>query len=155
MMTKEEILKLDLRFLAYEEDIQEYFDVEIPQEIKNEAERVDKERQKFYEDNIKFLDQSPEKDALYEIYLEMDSEYDYIDKYIKKQVGFPESELVDQEGGGEGEGEYCHWVRYYPELNFYLKVTANYYSYDGVDFDYGEVYEVEPKEVLVTQYHKK
>jgi len=154
MMTKEEILKLDPSFLAYEEDIQEYFDVEIPNDVKERAEKIDNEK-KLYREEVLKITEKDEKNKAWERYYDMPNGYNVLEEYVLTQVGYPKSVLVDQEGGGEGDGEYCHWVRYYPELNFYLKVQANYYSYNGVDFDYAEVYEVEPKEVVVTQYHKK
>ena len=65
------------------------------------------------------------------------------------------AEEVDSEGGYEGEGEYCHKIILFKEENIFIKIQASYYSYGGVEFDYAEVYEVEPREVVVTQYFKK
>ena len=41
------------------------------------------------------------------------------------------------------------------EENIFIKIQASYYSYEGVELDYAEVYEVEPREVVVTEYFKK
>ena len=65
------------------------------------------------------------------------------------------AEEVDSEGGNEGEGEYCHKIILFKEENIFIKIQASYYSYEGVELDYAEVYEVEPREVVVTQYFKK
>ena len=65
------------------------------------------------------------------------------------------AEEVDSEGGYEGEGEYCHKVILFKEENIFIKIQASYYSYEGVELDYAEVDEVEPREVVVTQYFKK
>lgn len=65
------------------------------------------------------------------------------------------AEEEDLEGGYEGEGEYCHKIILFKEENIFIKIQASYYSYEGVELDYAEVYEVEPREVVVTQYFKK
>ena len=65
------------------------------------------------------------------------------------------AEVEDEEGGYEGEGEYCHKIVLFKEENIFIKIQASYYSYEGVELDYAEVYEVEPREVVVTQYFKK
>ena len=65
------------------------------------------------------------------------------------------AEVVDTEGGYEGEGEYCHKIILFKEENIFIKIQASYYSYEGVELDYAEVYEVEPREVVVTKYFKK
>lgn len=65
------------------------------------------------------------------------------------------AEEVDSEGGDEGEGEYCHKIILFKEENIFIKIQASYYSYEGVELDYAKVYEVEPREVVVTQYFKK
>lgn len=67
----------------------------------------------------------------------------------------PGAEEVDSEGGYEGEGEYCHKIILFKEENIFIKIQASYYSYGGVELDYAEVYEVESREVVVTQYFKK
>ena len=65
------------------------------------------------------------------------------------------AEEVYSEGGYEGEGEYCHKIILFKEENIFIKIQASYYSYEGVELDYAEVYEVEPREAVVTQYFKK
>lgn len=84
--------------------------------------------------------------------VEENKDYFYFeDSYLVEQG----AETVDEEGGSEGDGEYCHKVFLFKEENIYIKIQASYYSYEGIELDYSEVYEVEPKEVLVTQYVKK
>ena len=64
------------------------------------------------------------------------------------------AEVEDEEGGYEGDGEYCHKVILFKEENIYIKIQASYYSYDGVELDYAEVYQVVPENVMVVQYKK-
>ena len=67
--------------------------------------------------------------------------------YIK---GFPDFEFIEQEGGGEGGAEYCYTV--FKWKGTFYKVTYNYYSHHGFDFDCSEIYRVTPKEKTVTVY---
>jgi hypothetical protein len=60
-------------------------------------------------------------------------------------------DLIDGHGG-EGEGENYWRVYYFPKYNCYLKITGSYQSYDGVNWDYGDYYEVFPKEKTITVY---
>jgi hypothetical protein len=64
-------------------------------------------------------------------------------------------ELVDSEGGGEGEGEYVHriWAVRADghETISYLRVTGYYQSYAGTEYN-DDWTIVEPREVVVTQY---
>lgn len=64
------------------------------------------------------------------------------------------AEIEDEVGGYEGDGEYCHKVILFKEENIYIKIQASYYSYDGVDLGYAEVYQVVPENVMVVQYKK-
>ena len=64
------------------------------------------------------------------------------------------AEVVDTEGGYEGEGEYCHKIILFKEENIYVKIQASFYSYDGVELDHAEVYQVVPEDVMVVQYKK-
>lgn len=59
-------------------------------------------------------------------------------------------EELQQEGGGEGGAEYCFTVFKWKDKIY--KITYSYASYEGYDFDYSEVYEVQPKEKLITVY---
>ena len=79
------------------------------------------------------------------------SDFYHEDAFVSKHG----AEVEDEVGGYEGDGEYCHKVILFKEENIYIKIQASYYSYDGVELDYAEVYEVEPREVVVTQYFKK
>jgi hypothetical protein len=63
-------------------------------------------------------------------------------------------ELVDSEGGSEGEGEYVHrvWaVKNGNETLSHIRVTGYYQSYNGTEYN-DDWTLVVPREVLVTQY---
>jgi len=63
---------------------------------------------------------------------------------------FGEFENIEQEGGGEGGGEYCFFVFKWKDV--YYKLEYSYRSYDGYDFDDAEMYIVTPTEKTVTVY---
>lgn len=67
-----------------------------------------------------------------------------------EQEVFPDLQFIEQEGGGEGGGEYCYSVIKWKDT--YYKVTYSYYSYEGFDFDYGDWQVVVPSERLITVY---
>lgn len=60
-------------------------------------------------------------------------------------------EIINQVGGGEGEGEYCHTIFKYEDA--FYKFTYNYYSYNGTDYDNAELYQVFPEEKMMTVYN--
>lgn len=62
-----------------------------------------------------------------------------------------EAELVNDEGGGEGGGEYTEKVIYFKSFDTYVKIKGSYYSYDGTTWD-DEFYEVIPQEVVSIEY---
>lgn len=65
---------------------------------------------------------------------------------------------VEQYGGGEGGGEYCHAIVAFvntDESVDYMKVNYNYYSHHGYDFDSAYATEVVPRQVIVTKYFNK
>ena len=59
-------------------------------------------------------------------------------------------ELVHQHGG-EGEGDQYFTVYYFPNANLHISFYGWYTSYNGAD--YSDMYLVEPKEVMITEYH--
>lgn len=65
---------------------------------------------------------------------------------------------VETYGGGEGDGEE-HWIVFTvnkgEEIVSYWKVPGWYQSYHGGELEWGNIFEVEPVEVTVTQYNKK
>ena len=67
--------------------------------------------------------------------------------YIKN---IPELEFVDEDGGGEGGAEDCYTV--FKWKGDFYKITYNYYSYHGYEFDCSEIYRVTPKEKTITVY---
>jgi len=72
------------------------------------------------------------------------------DKFFGDLVG--EWKEIAQHGG-EGEGENWYSVKYFPDHDVYLKVSGQYYSYDGTHFDgWDKVKEVKPQEKTITVY---
>lgn len=67
--------------------------------------------------------------------------------YVKNGVNM---KFIEQEGGGEGGGEHCETVVQAGDK--YYKIVYSYYSHDGYNYDYADVYEVIPTERLVTFY---
>lgn len=68
-------------------------------------------------------------------------------------------ECVDQEGGGEGDGEHWHSVikaesRSEPGKARYFYIPGYYASYDGTTIEYHDAYEVEPYEKTVIDWKK-
>lgn len=80
--------------------------------------------------------------------LDYESIYDKWDE-LMKEVGH---EVMESQGGGEGEGEYCYSVIKLGDKFF--KAEWSYYSYNGCDFDYIEdtITEVTPKQKTITVY---
>lgn len=62
-------------------------------------------------------------------------------------------EIMEIEGGGEGEGEHCYSVIRVGDKFF--KAEWSYYSYNGCDFDYinDTIKEVTPSEKTITVYN--
>lgn len=74
-------------------------------------------------------------------------------EYVKYTI-----EVVDQEGGGEGEGEHWHSVIKVSEPfknDRYFYIPGYYSSYDGTDIEWDEIYEVEPYEKKVIDWRVK
>lgn len=63
---------------------------------------------------------------------------------------FGDFKRIEQEGGGEGEGEYCHFV--FSWKGQLYKLVYSYYSHEGCNFDGCDLYEVEAKEKVITVY---
>lgn len=59
-------------------------------------------------------------------------------------------EFIEQEGGGEGGGEYCYTV--FKIKDTLYKVEYSYYSHEGFNFDYMDFKEVKPVQRMVTFY---
>lgn len=67
---------------------------------------------------------------------------------------------VDQEGGGEGEGEHWHSVikaesRAVPGTSRYFYIPGYYASYNGTEIEYDGLHEVEPYEKVVIDWKRK
>lgn len=63
-------------------------------------------------------------------------------------------EMVHSEGGHEGGGDHVERVirMKVKGIEFYIRFTGFYASYEGTDFDDGNIERVYPREVTVTQY---
>ena len=61
---------------------------------------------------------------------------------------------VNQEGGGEGDGEYFESVKHFVDHDIYIKVVGNYRSYNGLEVYRGwqACSEVRPFEKIITVY---
>ena len=53
--------------------------------------------------------------------------------------------------GGEGQGDTYYMVYHFPNAGIFIKFYGWYASYNGAD--YSDMYLVEPKEVMITEYH--
>lgn len=54
------------------------------------------------------------------------------------------------EWGGEGEGESTGYVLKIDDE--YFKIVGHYSSWDGADYDWAAIYQVEPRQVMRTEY---
>lgn len=75
---------------------------------------------------------------------------DFREAVLEESRGVKGLKWIEQDGGGEGGAESCYTVFKWKD-NFY-KITYNYYSFHGYDFDYSEIYRVTPVEKTVTVY---
>ena len=57
--------------------------------------------------------------------------------------------------GGSGQGEMWELVLHFVDHNVYIKLEGYYSSYDGKDFSGDELFEVFPKDKMVTFYEEK
>jgi hypothetical protein len=67
-------------------------------------------------------------------------------------------EVVDQEGGGEGEGEHWHCVFKVERegvLHGYYYIPGYYQSYNGTEIEWSATYEVEPFDKVVVDWRAK
>lgn len=80
------------------------------------------------------------------------SDWDAARDFTKEILAEFDHEIMDEDGGYEGGGEYCYSVIRLGDKFF--KAEWNYYSYDGCDFDYIEdtITEVTPSQKTVTVY---
>lgn len=65
------------------------------------------------------------------------------------------TEVVHQQGGGEGGGEDCevvHKILVGELKDQFVRIDYNYYSHHGVEFDYAQVRMAKPVERMVTFY---
>jgi len=75
----------------------------------------------------------------------------YSDNYEELEEKTGKIELVDEHGGGEGEGEECHRVFHFVDHDVYIRFDGWYASGDGTHYD-NAGYEVRPQEKTITVY---
>ena len=64
---------------------------------------------------------------------------------------FPESQVVERIGGGEGGGEIVMRVAHFTEDNIFVKFTGYYQSYSGTTWD-DKFIQVFPVQKMITVY---
>ena len=69
---------------------------------------------------------------------------------LDENSGLQKVQLVEQVGGGEGSGEYCYLVLKYEDI--FYKISYNYYSYNGYEYDNAMVKQVTPSQKTITVY---
>lgn len=73
------------------------------------------------------------------------------------EVGTLETSLgtvqeVEQVGGGEGDGEHTHVVLKTVATGQLFRINGHYYSFDGTNWDYAQLYEVRAVTKTVVVY---
>ncbi len=79
------------------------------------------------------------------------SRYDFAEGALDEDI-FGKTEVVHEEGGREGGGEYVERVVHFVDHNVYIKLEGYYSSYNGTEYDDSDYEEVRPKQVEVTIY---
>ena len=100
-----------------------------------------------FQEIVKVLEKLTSKDSFSDNY----GEDDNMEKVISTIGPCP---VVDQEGGGEGEGEHFHIVRHFTDHNVFIRLNGYYSSYDGVDVNSYDYVEVKPKVKTITVYEE-
>lgn len=93
------------------------------------------------------LDSDNELDTQIEIILKSNSDNKI--QQVFQTLGLGEFEVLDSYGG-EGKGDDYWLVFYLKQHNIYIKLDGYYQSYDGGY--YTSMYEVKPKQVMMTIY---
>lgn len=89
---------------------------------------------------------SPEVNAINNEICKLEEE---LIKSILKSAG--EFEVVEEEGGSEGNGESYHLVLYFKDFDKYVRSDGKYYSYEGVT-DLSDWRIVTPREKTIIVY---
>lgn len=89
-----------------------------------------------------------------EIIKKLEEDYDKSDFWNEDldTEDFGEWEMVDEEGGYEGGGEYAHRVVHFKTHDVYIKLEGFYSSYAGTDYEDEEYQIVKPTQRMVTFY---
>jgi len=89
----------------------------------------------------------------YNKYKQLPDKYSVAAKEWKEINQLPDWEEVAQYGG-EGKGNTWYSVKYFPDLNIYIKVNGYYQSYNGTEFYEGwdSCSQVRPTQKTITVY---
>ena len=85
---------------------------------------------------------------------------EHVEGYWTEWFGGPGSAVVEGLGevkvvsaeGGEGQGDHAHIV--FEVEGRFFKLDGYYASFDGFDWSYSDLYEVVPKEKVITVYER-
>lgn len=150
-LTAEQILK---RLQEVYETVDNFNDNRVPKSFTYEGkEEVERVWDEWCKNNVRPKNPSgPEWDEWIETRKLFDSYAILLNKF-QEHINLGNFYSIDEEGGGEGEGEYYHNVFYFEEHDIYLKVTESYYSHDGTYLcSWAQIKEVTPVERLVKFY---
>lgn len=98
----------------------------------------------------KYLKNKTERQAKWGI-----DSYDFYGYKEPIQFGDWLVQVVDQEGGGEGEGEHWHCVFKVEKggvLHGYYYIPGYYQSYNGTEIEWDSIYEVKPFDKVVVDW---
>lgn len=87
-------------------------------------------------------------------YKNLPNEYIVATQTYCKKNNIPNWKEVEQYGG-EGQGDIWYSVKYFPDLDLYIRVDGWYQSYSGTEFSedwYETCREVRPQEKVITVY---
>lgn len=91
---------------------------------------------------------SPAYKSMWDVY---NTEKARLEQLAKENSPLGKYESVLREGGSEGCGEHVEHVVYFEKFNKYVRATAYYQSYTGID-DWGDWDVVLPEQVMQTIY---
>lgn len=104
----------------------------------------------WYNDNPHGAEVSSFDDALQEFIDSVASKWS-VEKYGTKSATIEAGKVVSVSDSANSEDTHNVF-----EINGqFFKVVGSYSSWDGIDWDYAEAFEVEPEEVTVTVYKRK
>lgn len=132
-------------------------DLEIPQEVQQKAEEVDKYREEFWR-NIQEEISYPgltyselTNHPLVQQYESLPTGYNITGEYVLNTLGLGKVIEVDQYGG-EGQGSTWYSVKHFVDHDVYIRTDGYYQSYEGTEFYDGYGKEVRPQQKTITVF---